>query len=339
MAECIYEFTVVSLEDLDMDEFDSAPDKSVFTTKEWIEYIAEDSGAKPMIIRITLKNQFIGYFTGLVFSKFGIKMVGSPFEGWSTCFMGLDLNVDVDRLDVYTQLSKFLYKTCRCLYIEINDRFVDLKEADERGYVTLPANTLEVEIDKTDEGLFKIFKTDCRNFIRQFERRGASIEIAEPNDEFAEEYYHQIEDVFAKQGLVPTYSVDKVKCLFRHMKNTDNILCLQVRNPEGKSIATSVFFGFKERFFFWAGASYRPEQHYRPNEYMIWTAIKYWRDRGCKIFDMVGVRDYKKKFGSHEEVYTKLVFTKYKGLLCMRNQAKKVYFAMLKVKGFIYRKK
>lgn len=339
MRNNVYSFSVVNMEDIDEDEFNSSPDKSIFTTKEWIGFIEEDAKAKPIIVRITKDNKFIGYFSGLVFKKFGIRMVGSPFEGWSTCFMGLDLNEEEDRLAIYSELCTFLYKKCKCVYIEINDRFVDLEKANSRGVTTIPVDTLEVEIDKTDEGLFKIFKTDCRNFIRQFERRGASIEIAEPNDEFAEEYYRQIEDVFAKQGLVPTYSVEKVKCLLHHMKDTDKVLCLQVRNPEGKSIATSIFFGYKERFFFWAGASYRPEQHYRPNEYMIWTAIKYWRDRGCKTFDMVGVRDYKKKFGSHQETYTKLVFTKYKLLLFLRNQAKKAYFLMLKLKGFVGRKK
>lgn len=83
-------------------------------------------------------------------------------------------------------------------------------------------DTLELEIDKTDEELFKVFKTDCRNFIKQFERGDASIEIAKPNDTFAEEYYNQLEDVFAKR-LVPTYSLKKVKCLIRHMKDSGNI--------------------------------------------------------------------------------------------------------------------
>ncbi|MCM1060390.1 MAG: GNAT family N-acetyltransferase [Eubacterium sp.] len=337
--ESKYFFEPVEINNLDMEEYYLPPNKSVFTTFEWIEYIKEDSGAEPIVIRITENGLFIGYFTGAVFKKFGVKIIASPFEGWSTCFMGFDLAADNERTEIIGELSSYLFKKYHCLYIEICDRFISVQEAADKGFAVLQCDTLELEIDKSDEELFKVFKTDCRNFIRQFERRGASIEIAEPNDVFAEEYYSQLEDVFAKQQLVPTYSLKKVKCLIRHMKDSGNILCLRVRNPEGKSIASSIFLGYKERFFFWGGASYRPEQHYRPNEYMIWTAIKYWRDRSCRIFDMVGVRDYKRKFGSHEESYAKIVIPKYKILFTLRNVAKRVFFLGIKIKGKLFRKK
>lgn len=71
---------------------------------------------------------------------------------------------------------------------------------------------------------------------------------------------------------------------------------------------------------------------------MIYNAIKYWRDRGCTVFDMVGIRDYKRKFGSHEEYYTRLIFTKYKFLLKCRDFAAKTYYKMGAVKGKLLRK-
>ena len=252
--------------------------------------------------------------------------------------MGFDFVHDANRMDILPTLCEFLYREFKCSYIEVTDRTISIEEAEKYGFVYIPVHTLELEIDRTDEELFNVFKSDCRNFIRQFERRGATIEIAEPNDIFAEEYYCQLEDVFAKQGLVPNYSCKKVKCILKHLKDTDNVLCIRVRDQEGNSIATSIFFGYNNKFYFWGGASYRSGQHYRPNEYMIWTAIKYWRDRGCSTFDMVGVRDYKRKFGPHEEVYAKLIFTKYPILLPLRNMAKKAYFTLLKVKGLVRNK-
>lgn len=334
-----YSFQIVSLADLDIEEYNSSPQKSVFTTLPWIQYIEEDAKAKPIIIRITDDSRFIGYFSGLMFRKFGVKIIGSPFNGWSTCYMGLDLIGYDNRLDIVEQLKDYLFNSFKCKYIEITDRYIAEEDAKERGITCLPMNTLELIIDRTDEELFKAFKTDARNFIRQFERRGATIEEALPDDTFAEEYYFQLQDVFAKQHLVPTYSLEKVKTILSHMKGTEELLCLRVRNPEGNSIATSIFFGFKDKFFFWGGASLRPEQHYRPNEYMIWTAIRYWRERGCKVFDMVGVRDYKRKFGAEEKHYVKLVFTKYKILLHLRNMAKYLFFSMGKIKGKLSGKK
>ncbi len=335
----VYSFEKINISNVVTDEFNASPQKSVFTTVEWISYIIEDSKAEPVILRITCGDDFVGYFSGLKIKKLGVKIVASPFNGWSTCYMGLDLIADTDRIEILDQVKEWLYKNEKCMYIEITDRNIDKEDAQKNGLTCLPMHTLELDVNKTDEELFKVFKTDARNYIRQFERRGATIEKAIPNDEFAAEYYEQLIDVFAKQGLVPTYSLAKVKCLLKHLSKTENVLCLRVRNPEGKSIATSVFFGYKSKFFFWGGASFRGEQHYRPNEYMIWTAIKHWRDKGCAKFDMVGVRDYKKKFGSQEVEYVKIVYTKFKILLWGRNFAKDCYGLLLRIKGILKRKK
>jgi lipid II:glycine glycyltransferase (peptidoglycan interpeptide bridge formation enzyme) len=334
----MYEFEQIDLCNIDLNEFNNFENKSIFTTVEWLEFVEEDSKANPIILKISKEKKFIGYFSALTVTKFGVKIIASPFNGWSTCFMGFDTHVD-NKIEIIHDLSEHLFKFFKCSYIEIIDRDISIMQAQAIGYSYTLVSTLELAIDKSDEELFKVFKTDCRNFIRQFERRGAVLETAIPNDEFAEEYYEQLKDVFAKQSLVPTYSVEKVKRLLNHLSNTGMLLCLRVCDPEGLSIATSIFIGYNKKFFFWGGASLRQYQSYRPNEYMIWYAIKYWRERGCEIFDMVGVRDYKKKFGSLEKQYAKIIVPKYNILISLRDFAQKYYFTMLKVKGYMLRKK
>jgi len=334
-----YEFTKIGLSNLDLNEFNDLPDKSVLTTKEWIEYISEDSNASPVILRITECKKFLGYFVSLLTVKFGVKIIASPFPGWSTVHMGLDLLENRSKLEIISELIPFLYKSEKCVFVQITDRDITVDMAKQAGYHVSTVDTLELPINFDDNGLFKNMKVDCRNYIRQFERRGASLEVAEPNDEFAEEYYNQLKDVFAKQNLVPTYSLKKVKCLLRNMGESGNILCLRVRNPEGQSIASSIFPGYNKKFFFWGGASYRLSQSYRPNEYMIYSAIQYWRDRGCEIFDMVGIRDYKRKFGSQEKYYASIISAKYDVLIPLQKTAAKLYYLGIKLKGFILKRK
>lgn len=331
-----YKFEIVDIDKLDVVEFNSYFDKTVFTTLPWINFISKDSRAKPLIIRIEFNDgKFLGYFTSLIIKKFGIKIVGSPFRGWSTCYMGIETIYKSEKQYVYKELSKFLFKKIKCDYIEITDRDMSVEQAKKCGFITLAAETLELDIDKDDEGIFKQMKTDCRNFIRQFERRGAKLEMVAPDEKFAKEYYEQLKDVFAKQKLVPTYSLEKVNNLIETLKDSNQLLCLRVLDQENKSIATSIFLGYKNKFFFWGGASYRLGQHYRPNEYMIWMAIKYWRDHGCKIFDMVGDRKYKKKFGSYNAQYATIIFVKYKFLFVLRNCAEYIYFRIIELKGKI----
>jgi hypothetical protein len=253
--------------------------------------------------------------------------------------MGLDLNFGVDKIEVINDLVPFLFRTEHCHYIRITDRTINEIEAKQAGFYYNQIATLELKVNLSDDAIFKNMKTDCRNYIRQFERKGAKIEVAIPDEVFAREYYDQLKDVFAKQKLVPNYSVDKVIKLLQSLQPENNVLCLRVLDPEGKSIATSIFPGYNKKFFFWGGASYREYQHYRPNEFMIWTAIKYWRERGCEIFDMVGVRPYKKKFGPSEVNYVALIFPKYNILRKFEKLAARMFYLRIRALGKLKGKK
>lgn len=327
-----YQFEKIDFADFKETTIEEFPDKTIYTTADWYKYLIEDSGVVPVIIKIYADGQHIGYFYAGEIKKFGIRIIASPFSGWSTCWMGFEVKEGINKFDLLDPLWNYLSKELHYLYCEIIDRDFSMEEAQARGYVCEPFPTLDLRIDRTDEALFKVFKTDCRNFIRQFERRGATIEIAEANDEFAQEYYDQLIDVFAKQELMPSYGLEKVKRIMHIFGKTGKLLCLRVRDPEGKSIASSIFFGFHKKCYFWGGASYREHQHYRPNEYMIWTAIKYWREKGCEVMDMVGDRAYKRKFGPEPQSYALVYLTKFPILISMRNLAKKIYWKLLEIK-------
>jgi len=335
----MYEIEEINREDINLEEYYDFPNMSLYTTFEWLDFIREDSKATPFFLRITSNDELKGYFIGAIVRKFGFKIAGSPFSGWSTVHMGFNVTPEVDKLDLIPYIKKYLFNKKKVMLLEIADRDITVESAISKGYNTDVSETLELEINHTDEELFKIFKTDCRNFIRQFERRGAILERAIPNDDFAEEYYEQLKDVFAKQGLVPTYSLEKVKSLLRHLIDGETVLCQRVKDPNGNSIATSIFLGYNKTFYFWGGASYRSGQHFRPNEYMIWNAIKFWRDKGYQTFDMVGVRDYKRKFGSHEVKYAHLMLARYPWIIYLRNLAKSAYFKSLEIKGKILKRK
>ena len=334
----MYSFEIIPQHKINEFEFNSFPNKSVFTTLQWIGFIAQDKDATPIIIKITQNDLFLGYFTGLLKKIYGIKIFGSPFRGWSTCFMGFDLYEQERIVKILPELVEYIFKQTKCHYFECSDRNIPISKKQEIPFRTRIVETLELEINKSDEELLKGFKGDCRTFLNQFEKRGASIEIAEPNKSFVEEYYDQLKEVFTKQGLVPTYKIEKVKKLINRMGKTDMLLCLRIRDPNGKSIATSIYLGYKKTFFFWGGASFGEFQKYRPNEYMIWFAIRYWRNRGMKIFDIVGVRDYKLKFGPIKTEYLSIIVAKYPILMHFRDLAEKMFFLILKIKGSRLRK-
>jgi hypothetical protein len=302
--------------------------------------------ASPVIVRITESDTdaLVGYFTGLTIRKFGLKLLGSPFEGWSTCYMAYDVYDQSLIKDLLAPTIRFIFQKTGCVYLELVERNLT---TDDFGYIdgklrkmggfnykldTVPS--LEVDIAKPDAELIRAIRKDCREFIRQFERRGASVEIAEPTAEFVEELYAQIREVFAKQNLVPPYSIEKIRLLLENLQGSGMLLCLVIREPQGKNIASIVFAGRSQKCFAFFTGSHRDFQHFRPNEYMVWYGIRYFRDRGYTVFDYAGVAAYKYKWNPREVYYVRIMASRYPGLICLRNKAKDIFRFLMKVRGF-----
>jgi len=70
---------------------DGFADRTVFQTREWLEFVRETQRAKIVICELANDGETVGYFSGLVFSRFGIRILGSSFPGWTTPYMGFNL--------------------------------------------------------------------------------------------------------------------------------------------------------------------------------------------------------------------------------------------------------
>ncbi|HKM81857.1 MAG TPA: GNAT family N-acetyltransferase, partial [Candidatus Acidoferrum sp.] len=136
----------------------------------------------------------------------------------------------------------------------------------------------------------------ARIFRTWYEKSGVT--VAEASDEdFAEEYYDQLKDVFGKQGLVPTYDLARVRQLIKHLRPTGRLLLLRARNAEGRCIATNIYVGMNRLSHSWGSASYRKDQGDSPNEALRWYALRYWKSRGMRWHDWGGGGEYKQKYG------------------------------------------
>ena len=71
---------------------DSFADRTVFQTREWLHFVAESQSAAPVLAEVREGSEVVGYFTGLTFSKFGMKVLGSSFPGWTTPYIGFNLS-------------------------------------------------------------------------------------------------------------------------------------------------------------------------------------------------------------------------------------------------------
>ena len=83
-------------ERVDWRRLDAFDDRVVFQTREWLAFVAETQGAEPVVCAVRRDGE-VGCFTGLIARRFGIRILGSPFPGWTTGYMGFNLDQDVSR--------------------------------------------------------------------------------------------------------------------------------------------------------------------------------------------------------------------------------------------------
>jgi Acetyltransferase (GNAT) domain len=281
------------------DRMDAFSDRVLFQTREWLDFVARTQAAEPVVAAVVDGSERVGYFTGLIIRRFGIRILGSPFPGWTTESMGFNLLEGVDRREAAAALTPFAFRTLGCAHLELKDRRLEKDDLGAFGYASEPTRTFELDLSADEDEIFGRMSSACRRAIRRGMKVGVTVEEAS-GAAFADEYYQQLVEVFARQSLVPTYGVERVRALISCLEPTGRLLLLRARAPDGPPIATAIFPAYNGTAYFWGGASTREHQILRPNEAIFWYAIRYWRDLGVTTLDLGGGGEYKLKYGPSE---------------------------------------
>lgn len=306
-------------------DLDAFPDRVVFQTREWLAFIAESQQGTPVIAEIRDGGTIAGYFSGVIVRKLGLRILGSSFPGWTTPYIGFNLRPGYTRARMLAPLARWAFGELRCVHLEVSDLHFSPSD-DEPGRLDRTAyESYRSDLTCSEDEIFGRMESACRRCIRKAEKSGVTIEEAH-DAAFADEYYAQLEDVFAKQGKLPTYPVERVHTLIRQMLPTGRLLAVRAFSPDGRCIATGLYPGMNGMAFFWGNASWRAEQHWRPNEYLHWYALRYWKARGVGLFDWGGGGTYKEKYGVEPHVVPWFYTSKYPLLTTLRNEARTLFY-------------
>jgi len=280
------------------DMLEQYPDRTLFQSGAWLRFLESTQHGELVFAVLQEGNSILGLFVGIIIRRLGVRILGSPFPGWTTSYMGFVLRPEVSRLDALNALRVFAFRDLKCLHLELMDRRIDARTLGD-SYGVRIYHGFEIDLRTDEEQLFTNMAPPCRRCIRKAMRCGIAVEEAS-DAEFVRDYYTQLEYVFAKQALTPTYGIDRVSAMVRHLHSRGNLLLLRAFDADRHCIATGIFPASHDRAYFWGGASWRTFQHLRPNEILMWYAIRYWKKRGIQFFDMGGAGEYKRKYGGYE---------------------------------------
>jgi lipid II:glycine glycyltransferase (peptidoglycan interpeptide bridge formation enzyme) len=306
---------------------------TIFTTYEWVRFLEKNQNAEPVILALQRNENTIGYFVSLIIKKFGVRILGSPFEGWLTPDMGF---IQIEKLEINHALknvANYAFRHLHCMYVQISDKNIVTEDLEPDINYTL-VKSLNIDISRDANEIFSAFSKSTRKDIRRFERKGAILKEVTFNNAFVNTLYDQLLDVFAQQNLRPNYNKTKLYDMVEAMKDhPERVLAIQVYSPENICIASALYLGFNDWCYSLSSASYKRYQHYLPNEIIRWYGINYWKDRGISNFDLVGYREYKLKFAPQIIERPTIYFAKYKILFPLKYLAKSLVNILRKVKG------
>src|SRR5258708_37704654 len=154
--------------------------------------------------------------------------------------MGFNLVAGASRAEALAALEQAVWNDLKCLHMEVSDPHFAVEDGASLGFQTSYYTSYRTDLTKSEDELFQGMDSACRRCVRKAEKSGVTIEEAH-DLAFADEYYEQLKDVFAKQSLVPTYPVERVRALVRNMEPSGNVLLIRARDPEGKCIATEIY--------------------------------------------------------------------------------------------------
>ncbi len=188
---------IIDLETVDWESLDRFKDRTVFQTREWLQFVSETQNAMPVLAELREGGEVVGYFSGLTFTRLGIKVLGSSFPGWTTPYMGFNLLPGTSRGVALAALEHMAWNDLTCLHLEVSDPYFSVEDGQALGFTCEFYTSFRTDLRKSEEEIFKSMDSTCRRCIRKAEKSGVTIEEAH-DLAFADEYYEQLKDVFAQ---------------------------------------------------------------------------------------------------------------------------------------------
>lgn len=274
--------------------------RQLFHRRAWLDYLAATRALRLDFWAIRESGRTLGFFCGGILRKGPFKILGSPLKGWGTNFMGPVAGRDLDG-QAFLGAVDDLARRERLAVVEMESPFLEDRTFETHGYEPVEQQTYVVDLVPAEPGkVWDRIDLKSRQKIRKAQRLGASIHEASGAD-FAAEFYDQFVEVLARKTLSPPYGPECAPALLDRLGREGMVYALEIKDPEGRSIATGIFPHDDRTVYYWGGASRLSGWAYSPNDLLQWAAMEAACKRGIRVYNMCGYGYFKSKFGGSLE--------------------------------------
>jgi glycosyltransferase involved in cell wall biosynthesis len=315
------------------------PGSRVVHKRAWTEWLEATGSGTPLFLVFERAGAIVGALPGLVVRMGPFQLYGSSLPGWQTPAMGPVF--DPSRLstqEIVSVLVPFLERQHGIHHVEIVSPHLDAAAMTAAGFRGECVPTYRAPLYPDDESrTLGALKENARRNIRRAEKLGVTVRFHE-DDRFVAEHYDQVREVFVRGGHSVSFDEHRMRQLFERMRAEGKLIAVSAHAPDGASIATGMFVMDGRELLLWSWAHRTAHRSYRPTELLTWTVIKRALAAGCDTFDLMGLGEFKTKFGAVLDTSgTRWVRSRHRWITRTRDLASLVYRWQQAIRGRIAR--
>jgi lipid II:glycine glycyltransferase (peptidoglycan interpeptide bridge formation enzyme) len=163
-----------------------------------------------------------------------------------------------------------------------------------------------LDLHSSEESLLSNIKDSTRRNIRKAQREEVTVSMS--NVPEATEEFYRLNCITRKAHGLPPQPAHFFKKIQEHILSKDHGIIALARH-KGRAIAAAVYFQFGKRIMYKYGASDRHYLQKRPNDLVMWEAIKWSRSQGYDSLcfgrtepENEGLRAFKNGWGTEEKI-------------------------------------
>lgn len=199
-------------------------------------------------------------------------------------------STDFQPLEILLAKLKEIAQSQNCLFIRIEPNFLSSQNyhlPKEDGIVLAPKNifaphTLLLDLTKSEEELLKNMHEKWRYNIRLSERKGVKVEETSDIQTFI-----KLQRETAKRDKFFIHPDHYYQSLWEKLHPLGYATILQAKH-EGDILASWLLFKYGDKLYYPYGASSSEKRNLMGSHALMWAAVKWGKDHGCKEFDLWG---------------------------------------------------
>ena len=292
----------------------------------WIRSLEGAGFGRPQFLVIEKDGEVVGCLPGMLSEIGPLRLFGSPPPASQTVSMGPVFDEQrVTTPEIMDAVIPYLERRLGVHHIEIMSPDLDPGTMLSLGFRGEPWPTYRVRLFPGDETrTLKGFKESARRNVTRGRKLGLQVRF-EQDERFVAEHYSQVKEVYLRGGHAINFGPRRVLECFRGMREAGTLEAVAVYLPDGHTcIASGMFTIQGSELLLWTWAHRAEHRWYRATELMTWTVMQKAIAAGCESFDLMGLGDFKMKFGAErDDRKYRWIRSRYRWLGRMRNVAAK----------------